>query len=74
MMNLEIRARPLRETDCMRVTHDGDSPLMHVVSSGICGVVELRVATRSGGAASSILGLQHGFPRCASFLAHCGVR
>ena len=37
MMNFEIRAKLLRETDCMRVTHGGDSPLM-VESSGICGV------------------------------------
>ena len=26
-MNLEIRAKPLRETDCMRVTHDGGMPV-----------------------------------------------
>ena len=27
-MKLEIRAKPLGETDCMCVTHDGDVPLI----------------------------------------------
>ena len=42
-MKLEIRAKPLRETDCMRVTHDGG---MHVTHERILGYSQYcRVAT-----------------------------